>query len=274
MKISLVIFVLVTIGAVTFASDTSNGFGYELILEEFDQLRENLLDIRNKSQQTLAINALRLALGVHEVPSCQNTPNTTSGMYRIHPELSTIASFLVYCDHSVENGGWTVIHRRFDGTLNFNRTWTEYRDGFGSLQGEYWLGLEKMHQITRNDNYELLVVMTSFNGTTKSARYQRFIVASEFEKYKLILGQFVGGDAGDSFSSHDGLMFSTLDRDNDSFDNSCATLHKSGWWFQKCYAVNLNGHYEAGKTGASMSWYRFSNSYDCLKEARMLIRKM
>lgn len=137
----------------------------------------------------------------------------------------------------MENGGWTVIHRRFDGTLNFNRTWDEYREGFGNLQGEYWLGLEKMHQITRNDNYELLVVMESFNGTRKSARYDRFIVASEFENYKLILGQFVGGDAGDSFSSHDGLMFSTLDRDNDKYDDSCASFHSSGWWFQTCYAV-------------------------------------
>ncbi|XP_053692435.1 ficolin-1-like, partial [Sabethes cyaneus] len=175
--------------------------------------------------------------------------------------------------HSVENGGWTVIHRRFDGKLNFNRNWDEYRRGFGNLQSEYWLGLEKMHQITRNNNYELLVVLTSFKGTTKSARYNRFMVGSEFENYKLTVGQFISGDAGDSLSYHDGLMFSTMDRDNDRDKGSCAKTYKGGWWFKDCYRVNLTGEH-VEESNSSMSWLSFLDSYVRLKEARMLIRRI
>ncbi|XP_053682373.1 ficolin-2-like [Sabethes cyaneus] len=131
-----------------------------------------------------------------------------------------------------------------------------------------------MHQISRNGNYELLVVMTSFNGTKKSARYDRFMVASEFENYKLVIGQLIGGDAGDSFSEHDGFMFSTIDRDNDVDAGSCARGYKSGWWFKKCFAVNLNGEHQEGNKRSSMSWYNFSNSDECLKETRMLIRRI
>ncbi|XP_053692431.1 angiopoietin-related protein 2-like [Sabethes cyaneus] len=272
MIVSLVMFILVGIGGPTFASDSS-GFGYELILGEFDQLRQHLFDIGNKTQQTLPIKAVKVALGMHEIQSCQDTLNTTSGVFQIYPEQSTIPSMFVYCDHTVEKGGWIVVHRRFDGKLNFNRNWTEYREGFGNLQGEYWLGLEKMHLITRSANYELLVVMKSFNGTTKSARFGRFMVASEFENYKLILGKFMRGDARDSFFDHDGLMFSTMDRDNDRDTGSCARSYKSGWWFSACYTVNLNGEYEEDND-SSMSWFRFFNNHNCLKEARMLIRRI
>ncbi|XP_053692433.1 homeobox protein invected [Sabethes cyaneus] len=106
-----------------------------------------------------------------------------------------------------------------------------------------------MHQITRNGNYELLVIITSFNGTTKSARYDRFRVASESDNYKLILGRFVGGDGGDSFSSHNGMKFSTIDRKNDKVPGrgSCAMLYDSGWWFDHCYYANLNGEYKKDK---------------------------
>ncbi|XP_053692434.1 ficolin-1-like [Sabethes cyaneus] len=217
MKFFSVIVILVSIGSLTFASDL-DGLGYE-----FEQLEQNLLGVGNRSQYKV----VKTSLCTREIQSCQDTPKTASGVYRIHPELSSIPSFPVYCDHTVENGGWTVIHRRFDGKLNFNRNWDDYRRGFGNLQSEYWLGLEKMHQITRNDNYELLVVMTSFKGTTKSARYNRFMVGSEFENYKLTVGQFISGDTDDELSHHDGNMFSTKDRDNDKHEKSCAEIYKN-----------------------------------------------
>ncbi|XP_058821325.1 angiopoietin-related protein 1-like isoform X2 [Topomyia yanbarensis] len=234
---------LLTLAAVSLVSaQTSNGFGYELLL------------------------------AINEVPSCKDTSTNVSGVYRINPELATLAPFLVYCDHTVEDGGWTVIHRRFDGTLNFNRNWAEYRQGFGNLQSEYWLGLEKMHQISRSGNYELLVVLKSFNGTTKTARYDRFSVASEFEQYRLNLGRFVNGEARDSLSAINGMKFSAVNRDNDVGDGNCAITHSSGWWHKECFEANLNGMYQKGKVFKTMSWYYFNNTHDCLQEARMLIR--
>jgi ficolin len=44
--------------------------------------------------------------------------------------------------------GWTVIQRRVDGRENFSRDWDDYKEGFGNLQDEFWLGNEKIHQLT------------------------------------------------------------------------------------------------------------------------------
>ena len=40
-----------------------------------------------------------------------------------------------------------------NGTVDFYRGWKEYRNGFGDLQAEFWLGNEKIHQITNQDTY-------------------------------------------------------------------------------------------------------------------------
>ena len=33
-----------------------------------------------------------------------------------------------------------VIQRRYDGSVNFTRSWDIYKKGFGRSDGEYWLG--------------------------------------------------------------------------------------------------------------------------------------
>jgi len=45
--------------------------------------------------------------------------------------------------------GWTLMQHRLDGSVDFYRNWSEYRLGFGQLDGEFWLGNEHIHQITR-----------------------------------------------------------------------------------------------------------------------------
>jgi len=44
--------------------------------------------------------------------------------------------------------GWILMQRKVTGgSVTFNQTWVEYRDGFGSAAGNdnYWLGLDKVH---------------------------------------------------------------------------------------------------------------------------------
>ena len=66
-----------------------------------------------------------------------------SGIYHINPDGTGL--FSTYCDMQSDGGGWTVIQRRRDGSVNFYRNWKDYVMGFGDLNGEYWLGLEKIH---------------------------------------------------------------------------------------------------------------------------------
>ncbi|ETN64668.1 hypothetical protein AND_003581 [Anopheles darlingi] len=76
--------------------------------------------------------------------------------------------------NKIFGGGWIVMQFRFDGSLDFNRGWDEFRDGFGDLNKEFWLGLEKVHQITSGRKHELMIELKDFNGTYKYARYDGF----------------------------------------------------------------------------------------------------
>lgn len=44
-----------------------------------------------------------------------------------------------------------MIQRRYNGSILFNRTWTEYEDGFGDPQIDLWLG----KSIDLKTNYEI-----------------------------------------------------------------------------------------------------------------------
>ncbi|XP_037120186.1 fibrinogen C domain-containing protein 1-like [Syngnathus acus] len=65
-----------------------------------------------------------------------------SGVYTI---FSGSNSFEAYCNMNLDGGGWTVIQRRKDGSVDFFRGWNDYRKGFGDLAGEHWLGLKQRH---------------------------------------------------------------------------------------------------------------------------------
>ena len=60
-----------------------------------------------------------------------------------------------YCDTINGGGGWLVVQRRQDGSVDFNRTWVEYEDGFGKLTGEFWYGLRALHCLTGQGGWEM-----------------------------------------------------------------------------------------------------------------------
>ena len=65
-----------------------------------------------------------------------------------------------YCDAVSDGGGWLVVQRRKDGSVDFNRGWVEYEEGFGSLTGELWYGLQPLHCLTNQGQWQLRIDFT------------------------------------------------------------------------------------------------------------------
>ncbi|XP_034473408.1 ficolin-2-like [Drosophila innubila] len=188
------------------------------------------------------------------------------------PKLSS-ELFKVACDAETRGGGWTIILRRMDGTVDFYRNWAAYKEGFGDLNGEFFLGLDKIHALTEEMNQELLVVLEDKEGIEAFEMYDNFAIGDEDQQYVIRTLGNASGTAGDSLSNHRGMKFTTKDRDNDfkQFLN-CAVRHTGAWWYNRCHSSNLAGKYNDNSWGKGVIWFTFKGYDYSLKKAVMMIR--
>ena len=197
----------------------------------------------------------------------------STGRYTIYPSNCPI-SFDIRCDMDTDGGKWTIFQRRFNGCVDFFRGWDDYETGFGSADGEYWMGLSQIHCMTQSGNWQLRIDMEAFDGDTAYAVYDSFNVGNASTNYRLTIGTYSGA-AGDSLSRHNNMAFSTKDRDNDNGSRDCANEFKGGWWYNNCYYSNLNGLY-LGSTGDRQTgnvWHHWK-VFQSLKKTEMKIRRV
>ncbi|XP_058119892.1 microfibril-associated glycoprotein 4-like [Anopheles ziemanni] len=245
---------------------------------ELKQLGENkkTLDIlthsvRNMSTLTEKSNKILEVYLLYAGSSCRHV-SKLSHRHMIHVAENS-EPFEVLCEQTKFGGGWTVIQHRFNGSVDFYRNWTEYRNGFGDVDGEFWLGLEYVHQITKNRPHELLVEVKDFHGNYGYAKYDEFEIGDKSELYVLKKLGTYSGSAGDSMTYHKNQKFSTFDRDNDLAPHNCAGSHHGAWWYNKCHSSNLNGRYQNTTNDYSaMMWHRFKDDRRGLSYSRMMIR--
>ena len=152
-----------------------------------------------------------------------------------------------YCDTSNGGGGWLVVQRMQDGSVDFNRTWLEYEDGFGKLTGEFWYGLRALHCQTGQGGWEMRMDIKLANGTNIILQYEQFKVASAKDKYKLTVGGFQGTTT-DPMAHHNGMNFTTKGNDNDNSGGNCALAYGlkepiGGWWYNTCWTIAPNSIY-------------------------------
>ncbi|XP_075160205.1 uncharacterized protein LOC142233239 isoform X2 [Haematobia irritans] len=209
--------------------------------------------------------------------SCAQGVASTNGILKLQL-TPTSDPFYVTCDDQLAGGGWTVIMNRFNGDINFQRGWMEYKNGFGNLAGEFFIGLDKLYALTASAVHELLITLEDFQNRRKYARYNLFAIGNEQESYELkLLGNYEG-DAGDSFSYHAGSKFSTFDNDNDGcVDCNCAQSHKGAWWYNWCDQSNLMGpyvetDYDKIEQYRGIYWQDWLGPNYSLKAVKMLIR--
>ena len=146
-----------------------------------------LLTSLNKSIATLVYFILAAYKNCAEL---YRSGQRISGVYTIDPDGS--GAFDVFCDQNTVGGGWTVFQKRQDGSVDFLRGWSYYKKGFGNLNGEFWLGLDKINRLTNSGKFKLRVDLQDTKGKTAYALYDYFAVTSERTKYQLSLGAYSG----------------------------------------------------------------------------------
>ena len=159
---------------------------------------------------------------------------TKTGVYKVRPDPAIENDIYIYCDHDTDDGGWLVFQRRSgNGTLNMTQSWDMYRDGFGNVSTEFWIGNKYLSQLTNHTAYEIMFVFTRANGSVlKKTKCDAFNVSSEEENYRLQLGSCEGPDA-EILKYSNWTEFSTLDKDN-GFGSLNCTDDITGWWYGSC----------------------------------------
>ncbi|XP_062574519.1 fibroleukin-like [Saccostrea cucullata] len=205
---------------------------------------------------------------------------TNSGVYEIYPFGSRARSARVFCDMYTMEGGWTAIQKRVNGAVRFDRTWNEYRKGFGDAGQDFWIGNDVIHQLTKGKISSLYISITLVNGSKLYELYEQFSVSNEADNYQLFLAGTASGTLGDSMmhtvtSAGDlsGMKFTTSDRDNDQWiEGNCAVNYKGGWWFNNCYRAFLNGAWKPDSWRSP--WYPTVKYGEYIKETLMMIRSL
>ncbi|XP_040264740.1 tenascin-N-like [Bufo bufo] len=179
--------------------------------------------------------------------------NRESGIYTIYPGGEDTTGVRVYCDQDTDGGGWTVFQRRTNGKLDFYQRWRTYIEGFGDPSDEFWLGLEWLHKLTSTPvKYELRVDLR-VGDESAYAVYSTFNVGTSRDRYKLIVGGY-SGTAGDALNYHNGLKFTTWDKDNDLALTNCALSHRGAFWYKNCHLANPNGQYGDNNHSMGVNW--------------------
>ena len=142
-----------------------------------------------------------------------------------------------------------MVQQNIDGSYFFNRSWAEFKVGFNDSLGNYWLGNELLSQLTANNRYKLKFDLQSRNTSNwYYAEYSTFRVLTEADNYTLQVAGYSGNAGRDAFGSvyHNGMMFSTYDRDNDlQSPGNCAASYGGGFWYGSCAWCSVNGRHNS-----------------------------
>ncbi|XP_049297105.1 fibrinogen-like protein A [Anopheles funestus] len=257
-------------------SSAVQGFAFEMIMtklqfledrstEKEEQMLTKLSDLISRMENIIQHKNDSNKVRDNVYTSCSEVPS--SGIYSIQPDNTFEEPMRVLCDQDYESGGWIVFQHRFNGSTDFYRNWQEYKNGFGNLEGEFWLGLDRIHQLTASRPHELVVLLENLRGHKMHAKYDQFEIGDEYEKYVLKKLRNYSGSHGDFFYHDRGMKFSTFDADNDKSTKNCAETLNGAWWFGVCGYSNLNGPY--GTIDYMTSFYSWGA---ILKTSKLMIR--
>ena len=275
------------------SSNLNNKICPSILEQEVPKIYQNCLDGRRRINTSVFDNKKCVSNFNDTVPNTKayhtclellNAGFNQSGIYNITPTPNYIKT--VYCDQETVGGGWTVIMRNKYGCVTFDRTWDEYKNGFGNLNYDFWLGNEFLYRATtlykslKSKEMEIYIALQDQDDKNVYARYSTFFVKPENNKYELRISGYTG-TAGNSMSHDDYKPFTTKDSDNDFNDDfNCASdyLAKGGWWYYNCsYSSLAKSYFEFDlmhqKYWPAPQWYHLNYNYNFFTSATMMFRE-
>ncbi|XP_052763100.1 angiopoietin-1-like [Mya arenaria] len=197
-----------------------------------------------------------------------------SGVYNLSLWRSHL-TIPVYCDMTTASGGWTVIQHRYDGSVDFYRTLSEYTHGFGDVSTEFWLGLSYIKEIADNGNTTIRMEISAADGSSAYEEWPEFRLG-DASTYTLHVGGRGIGTAADTRRRFDGFNNGSDFTAKGSF---CGDSLHGGWWYNSCTYINLNGEYVTPGTlsgyhdgWGGMIYYSFKQLVS-LKTSTIMIRR-
>ncbi|XP_064084731.1 techylectin-5B-like isoform X1 [Macrobrachium nipponense] len=216
-----------------------------------------------KSREELIANLSILAHAPLDCADLQLKGLKKSGVYTIHP-MQNETKLQVVCDFETDGGGWTVFFNRAIqvNPVNFNLSWSDYKNGIGNASGEYWMGLDFLHLLTSYYPTSLRFEASDFKKVEKFAEYNTFRVDNEENNYKLTLNGYQNDSTMfDNLATNNNCYFTTSDRDNDNFiSRNCATytnVGHGGWWYSNCGYSRLTAPLSNSASWSSASVYNW-----------------
>ncbi|GAB1287033.1 Angiopoietin-4 [Apodemus speciosus] len=264
---------------------SSNSSSLQQQQQQLMELVQRLLRIVAQDQHSVSLKTPKPLY--QDCAEIKRSGVNTSGVYTIHGAnmakplkltLTTLTPCWVFCDMETNGGGWTLIQHRKDGSVDFQRTWEEYKEGFGNVAREHWLGNEAVHRLTSRTAYLLRVELQDWEGRQTSVQYENFQLGSERQWYSFSVNDSSSSAGRKNSLAPQGTKFSTKDMDNDNCMCKCAQMLSGGWWFDACGLSNLNGIYypvhEHLHKINGIRWHYFRGPSYSLHGSRMMLRPM
>jgi len=154
-------------------------------------------------------------------------------------------------------GDWILIqkHNFLDKDAFKDKLWVDYKDGFGDGINEFWFGLQKMHDFTKNGLWLLKVTFTYdldnfgrpltrrydpyHRGDRAYGIYTHFHIDSEDDRFRFHVSKLIEVENWEigKFDPVEGTtskVFYTKDRDfgNGNKRKNYAARFGGGWWFE------------------------------------------
>ncbi|XP_034469010.1 tenascin-N isoform X2 [Hippoglossus hippoglossus] len=199
--------------------------------------------------------------------------NKKSGIYTIFINNNSSKPIEVFCDMDTDGGGWLMLQRRTTGKLDFLKRWRQYIAGFGNMTDEFWIGLDKIYELTNTPTQYELRFDLGLGSERVYAVYDNFKIDPVKQKFKLTIGKY-SGTAGDAMTYHQGRAWTTIDSDNDISLGNCALTHRGAWWYQNCHLANLNGKWGDSRHSLGVNWEPWKGHLTSLDFTEMKIRPL